>query len=91
MNKLKGFFNKGKSGSKQSLHSASFDVHGYDIKDKDLSKIHKAAWTGDIAKVKQLAKKDPNALDKENRYIVCWYLLMSICHLHTNLDLILKM
>ncbi|WAR26819.1 ANR26-like protein, partial [Mya arenaria] len=58
---------KGKSGSKTSLAEGSLSGHGYDVKEKDLSKIHKSAWTGDLAKVKQFAKKDPNALDKENR------------------------
>ncbi|XP_052779634.1 ankyrin repeat domain-containing protein 26-like isoform X5 [Mya arenaria] len=67
MNKIKGFFSKGKSGSKTSLAEGSLSGHGYDVKEKDLSKIHKSAWTGDLAKVKQFAKKDPNALDKENR------------------------
>ena len=42
-------------------------VLGYDIREKELSKIHKAAWNGDLAKVKQLAKKDPNTLDKDYR------------------------
>jgi len=41
---------------------------GYDLKDKDLGKVHKAALLGDLAKLKQLAKKnDINQLDKENR------------------------
>lgn len=43
-------------------------TQGYDIREKDLTKIHKAAWNGDLAKVKQLAKKDPNSQDKEHRY-----------------------
>lgn len=47
--------------------SGSLFFNGYDIKEKDLPKIHKAAWTGDISKVRQLAKKDPTSLDKENR------------------------
>ena len=42
---------------------------GYDINEKELGKLHKAAWTGDLAKVKQLAKKDSSPLDKENRYL----------------------
>ena len=71
MKKLKGYFSgkstKGGGQNQPDGASASFSGSGYDIKDKDLSKIHKAAWTGDIAKVKQLAKKDPNLLDKENR------------------------
>ncbi|OWF41538.1 Ankyrin repeat domain-containing protein 26 [Mizuhopecten yessoensis] len=40
---------------------------GYDVREKDLPKLHKAAWTGDIAKVKQYVKKDSSAPDKENR------------------------
>lgn len=46
---------------------ATAAVIGYDVKEKELGKLHKAAWTGDVAKVKQLAKKDPSPLDKENR------------------------
>ncbi|XP_034541220.1 ankyrin repeat domain-containing protein 26 isoform X7 [Notolabrus celidotus] len=48
---------------------------GYELKDKDLGKVHKAASVGDTAKLKQLAKKnDINQLDKENRtalHIAC--------------------
>lgn len=67
MNKLKGFFGKGKGGAKSHQSEATFHGLGYDVKEKDLPKIHKAAWTGDLAKVKQLAKKDSCALDKDNR------------------------
>ncbi|CAG5117919.1 unnamed protein product, partial [Candidula unifasciata] len=45
---------------------ASLNI-GYQIREKDLGKLHKAAWKGDLNKVKQLAKKDPSPLDKENR------------------------
>ncbi|TKS73718.1 Ankyrin repeat domain-containing protein 7 [Collichthys lucidus] len=48
---------------------------GYELKGKDLGKVHKAASVGDLAKLKQLAKKnDINQLDKENRtalHIAC--------------------
>ncbi|XP_031724501.1 ankyrin repeat domain-containing protein 26 isoform X7 [Anarrhichthys ocellatus] len=48
---------------------------GYELKEKDLGKVHKAASVGDLAKLKQLAKKnDINQLDKENRtalHIAC--------------------
>ncbi|KAG7523391.1 ankyrin repeat domain-containing 26-like [Solea senegalensis] len=48
---------------------------GYDLKEKDLGKVHKAASVGDVAKLRQLAKKnDINQLDKENRtalHIAC--------------------
>ncbi|KAM4676043.1 ankyrin repeat domain-containing protein 26 [Discoglossus pictus] len=41
---------------------------GYEIKEKDLSKLHRAASSGDVPKIKQLLKKhDINQLDKENR------------------------
>ncbi|KAG7258765.1 hypothetical protein CRUP_037842 [Coryphaenoides rupestris] len=40
---------------------------GYDLKEKDLAKVHKAALLGDVLKLVQLAKKnDINQLDKEN-------------------------
>ena len=48
--------------------AAAENIQGYDIREKELTKIHKAAWNGDLAKVKQLAKKDPNSPDKEFRY-----------------------
>ncbi|XP_062605316.1 ankyrin repeat domain-containing protein 7-like, partial [Saccostrea cucullata] len=40
---------------------------GYVVREKDLPKLHKAAWTGDLSKVVQLVKKDTSSLDKENR------------------------
>ncbi|XP_035827366.1 ankyrin repeat domain-containing protein 36B, partial [Aplysia californica] len=54
-----------KSGSTRGS-VASLNI-GYDVREKDLGKLHKAAWNGDLNKVKQLAKKDPSPLDKENR------------------------
>jgi hypothetical protein len=41
-------------------------TNGYNVREKDLPKIHKAAWIGNFGKVKQL-KKDANIVDKENR------------------------
>lgn len=67
MKKIKGFFAKDKGDSKSHLSAASFQGLGYDLKEKDLPKIHKAAWVGDVAKVKQLAKKDSCSVDKEYR------------------------
>lgn len=65
---------KGPPGSpKLNAHTSASPaaaVIGYDVKEKDLGKLHKAAWTGDLAKVKQLAKKDPSPVDKENRYCI---------------------
>ncbi|XP_052059005.1 ankyrin repeat domain-containing protein 26-like isoform X4 [Mytilus californianus] len=40
---------------------------GYEVREKDLPKLHKAVWNDDLAKVKSLVKKDANGLDKENR------------------------
>ena len=45
-------------------------VIGYDVREKELGKLHKAAWLGDVGKVQQLAKKDPSPLDKEKRYVL---------------------
>ena len=47
--------------------STSSLVIGYDVREKELGKLHKAAWVGDLSKVQQLAKKDASPLDKENR------------------------
>ena len=42
----------------------------YNSFDKNLSKLHQAAWNGDFVKVGQLAKsKNPSLLDKHNRYV----------------------
>ncbi|KAK3709865.1 hypothetical protein RRG08_050343 [Elysia crispata] len=54
-----------KSGSTRGS-VASLNI-GYEVREKDLTKLHKAAWTGNLNKVKQLARKDPSPLDKENR------------------------
>ncbi|XP_071153681.1 ankyrin repeat domain-containing protein 26-like isoform X44 [Mytilus edulis] len=40
---------------------------GYEVREKDLPKLHKAVWNDDLVKVKSLVKKDVNGLDKENR------------------------
>lgn len=42
-------------------------VGGYEIKDKDLGKIHKAILKKDLDKVRRLATKEVNSLDKESR------------------------
>ncbi|XP_024127488.1 ankyrin repeat domain-containing protein 26 isoform X7 [Oryzias melastigma] len=48
---------------------------GYELKDKELGKIHKAALQADLGKLRQLVKKnDINQVDKENRtalHIAC--------------------
>lgn len=61
-------FTKRRKGSPSASETASVLSVGYDLKEKDLGKVHKAAFTGDVAKLKQLTKKnDLNQLDKENR------------------------
>lgn len=54
-----------------SLAGSEVSNAGYVIgKEKDLPKLHKATWSGDLGKVKQLTKKgDINQLDKENRFV----------------------
>ncbi|XP_055882391.1 trichohyalin-like isoform X3 [Biomphalaria glabrata] len=54
-----------KSGSTRGSVS-SLNV-SFEVKEKELGKLHKAVWYRDLNKVKQLAKKDPSPLDKENR------------------------
>jgi len=56
-----------RQGSSSMLALSVATEAGYDIKDKDLGKIHKAVISGDRGKVRQLAKKDVNTLDKQHR------------------------
>ncbi|MBN3295306.1 ANR26 protein, partial [Amia calva] len=69
MKKIFSFTKKRKKGfSPNSSDTGSVLSVGYDLKEKDLGKLHKAASTGDLSKLKQLVKKhDFNQLDKENR------------------------
>lgn len=70
---FKKLFKRKSPGAKNALSTEDLSdagsTAGYSIsKDKDLPKLHKAVWTGDLTKVKQLAKKgDVNQLDRENR------------------------
>lgn len=67
MKKIFSFTKKKKNPSSTPDNGSVLSV-GYELKDKDLGKVHKAASAGDLAKLKQLAKKnDINQLDKENR------------------------
>ncbi|XP_028307523.1 ankyrin repeat domain-containing protein 26 isoform X3 [Gouania willdenowi] len=74
MKKIFGFTKKKRSSSSTPDNGSVLSV-GYELKDKDLGKVHKAASVGDLTKLKQLAKKnDINQLDKENRtalHIAC--------------------
>lgn len=67
---MKKFFSltKKKKRSPGTPDSGSVLSGGYELKDKDLGKVHKAAAVGDVGKLKELAEKhDINQLDKENR------------------------
>ena len=56
--------------SEQNLADASSGQGYKNVKEKDLLKLHKAAWTGDLVKIKQLLKKgDVNQMDKHHRYV----------------------
>lgn len=75
MKKIFNFTKKKKGFSPNTSDAGSVLSVGYDLKDKDLGKVHKAAAVGDLSKLKQLVKKnDINQLDKENRtalHIAC--------------------
>lgn len=67
MKKIFGLTRKKKYPSSTPDSGSVLSV-GYELKEKDLGKVHKAAFVGDVAKLKQLVKKnDINQLDKENR------------------------
>ncbi|XP_033824169.1 ankyrin repeat domain-containing protein 26 [Periophthalmus magnuspinnatus] len=76
MKKIFNFAKKKKSSTGTPDNGSVLSV-GYELRDKDLGKVHKAASVGDLAKLKQLAtkqKNDINQLDKENRtalHIAC--------------------
>lgn len=64
------FRKKKKSASEAGSLAGSLSNFGYDISPKkNLPKLHKAAYEGDLNKIKQLLKKGSNIneLDKENR------------------------
>ncbi|CAL1526233.1 unnamed protein product [Lymnaea stagnalis] len=67
--KIKGKDRSGESSPKSGSTRGSLASLNicYDVKEKDLGKLHKAAWNGDEEKVKQLVRKDPSPLDKEKR------------------------
>ncbi|XP_078732547.1 uncharacterized protein LOC144947220 isoform X3 [Lampetra fluviatilis] len=59
---------KRKKGLSPSASETGSVISRYELKDKDLGKLHKAAASGDLEKLKRLLKKgDVNQLDKQNR------------------------
>ncbi|XP_073507998.1 ankyrin repeat domain-containing protein 26 isoform X3 [Phyllobates terribilis] len=69
MKKIFGFGRKKKSCPPSSTsETGSVQSAGYELKEKELSKVHRAASSGDVAKIRQLLhKQDVNQVDKENR------------------------
>ncbi|XP_067906623.1 ankyrin repeat domain-containing protein 26 isoform X2 [Heterodontus francisci] len=68
MKKILSFAKKKRKFSPNTSDTGSVVSVGYELKEKDLGKLHKAASTGDLPKLRQLIKKNYiNQLDKENR------------------------
>jgi len=54
-----------------SVTSLMQSAGGYEVRERDMSKLHRAAWTGDTSKLTQLIKSSRgNLADKENRPVV---------------------
>ena len=83
MSALKKFLpgkKKSKKSTSSSIQSGASEPNladlgqmlGYkNVKEKDLPKLHKAAWIGDLNKLKQLLKKgDANSMDRHHRYVI---------------------
>ena len=68
--KLKGAFQSPQTSRKaKSTGDLSFAGQQYAVKDKDLPKLHLAAWKGNLDKVTELCRPDKlNQLDKEGRF-----------------------
>ncbi|XP_038637089.1 ankyrin repeat domain-containing protein 26 isoform X6 [Scyliorhinus canicula] len=68
MKKILRFAKRKRKFSPNTSDTGSVLSAGYELREKDLGKLHKAASTGDLSKLRQLVKKnDVNQLDKENR------------------------
>jgi hypothetical protein len=67
--KIKGAFASPSTARKsKSANDLSYLSHIYVVKEKELPKLHLAAWKGDIDKTIQLCRPDKlNSLDKEGR------------------------
>ncbi|KAK1169081.1 ankyrin repeat domain-containing protein 26-like isoform X2 [Acipenser oxyrinchus oxyrinchus] len=87
MKKLFSFGKKKKGFSPNTSDTGSVVSAGYELKEKDLGKLHKAASTGDLSKLKQLAKKhDLSQLDKDNRtplHLACAHGHVDVVHFLT--------
>ncbi|RXM30151.1 Ankyrin repeat domain-containing protein 26 [Acipenser ruthenus] len=87
MKKLFSFGKKKKGLSPNTSDTGSVVSAGYELKEKDLGKLHKAASTGDLSKLKQLAKKhDLSQLDKDNRtplHLACAHGHVDVVHFLT--------
>ncbi|XP_067420361.1 ankyrin repeat domain-containing protein 26 isoform X2 [Emydura macquarii macquarii] len=65
---MKKIFGFGKKKKGQSPSGRASLPGGYELREKELGKLHRAAAGGDLGKLQQLLKKhDVNQLDKENR------------------------
>ncbi|XP_054633483.1 ankyrin repeat domain-containing protein 26 isoform X2 [Dunckerocampus dactyliophorus] len=68
-------FSKRKQSPSGTPNRANVVSVGYEVKEKDLGKFHKAAWKGDVSKLEHLVKSnDVNQADKQNRtalHIAC--------------------
>ncbi|XP_032894194.1 ankyrin repeat domain-containing protein 26-like isoform X2 [Amblyraja radiata] len=68
MRRILSFAKKKKRLSPNTSDNAGEMLVGYELKGKDLGKLHKAASVGDLTKLRQLIKKNNiNELDKQNR------------------------
>ncbi|XP_069085002.1 ankyrin repeat domain-containing protein 26 isoform X13 [Pleurodeles waltl] len=69
MKKILNFAKRKRGASPSASETGSLtSAAGYELRDRDLSKLHRAACAGDLSKLRQLCKKhDPNQQDKERR------------------------
>ena len=65
---LKNFSRDKQSKSHNSAWADCYECDSDPSKLKKLPKLHQAAWKGDVDKVQEYSKKNPNLQDKYNRY-----------------------
>ena len=76
---MKKLLKKLSSTSRENLHKDSafksldnlnsFESIGYEVKEKELSKLCRAIWNGDLPSVEKLVMKDQMLPDKESRLV----------------------